>query len=149
MSKSWQISVYIPASILVLLIAAMPAWAQRLSVKADVANVRAGPNTHSEVVWQVEKYHPLSVIKKEGAWVQFEDFEGDRGWIHSSLLMEMRWVVVKNDKCNIRSGPGTDNDILFTVDKGVPFRVLETKEAWLHIVHQDGDKGWIRQSLVW
>ena len=120
-----------------------------MSVKADVANIRAEPNNHSEVIWQVEKYHPLSVIKKQGAWVQFEDFEKDRGWIHSSLLVDLHCVIVKKDNCNIRSGPGTDNDILFTVDKGVPFRVLEAKGAWLHIVHQDGDKGWIHRSLVW
>jgi hypothetical protein len=46
----------------------------------------------------------------------------------------VRCVIVKNDKCNVRSGPGTDNDVLFTVDKGVPFRVLEAKGKWLHIM---------------
>ncbi len=136
-------------TILLVMVGAGHASAQRLSVKAHIANIRAEPNTNSVVIWQVEKYHPLTIIKKQGHWYQFEDFEGDRGWIHNSLLVDIRAVIVKNNKCNIRSGPGTENDILFTVDKGVPFRVLEERGKWVHVVHEDGDKGWIHQSLVW
>jgi SH3-like domain-containing protein len=79
----------------------------------------------------------------------FQDFEGDRGWIHDSLLDDVKAVVVKNNKCNVRSGPGTDKTIRFTVDKGVPFKVLEKKGKWIHVMHADGDQGWIHQSLVW
>lgn len=125
------------------------AWAQRLSVNTDIANIRSGPDTGDAVIWQVEKYHPFKVVKKQGSWCLFEDFEGDRGWIHSSLLADINTVIVSNDKCNVRSGPGTDNDIRFTVDKGVPFKVLEEKGDWLHVIHADGDKGWIHRSLVW
>lgn len=125
------------------------AWAERLSVNTDIANIRSGPDTGDAVIWQVEKYHPFKVVKKQGSWYLFEDFEGDRGWIHSSLLADIKTVVVSNDKCNVRSGPGTENDIRFTVDKGVPFKVLEEKGDWLHVIHADGDKGWIHRSLVW
>ena len=134
---------------LLLLAAAGVVHAQRLSVKANIANIRSGPNTSDAVIWQVEKYHPLKVVQKQGSWYLFEDFEGDRGWIHSSLLADTRAVIVKNDKCNVRSGPGTKNDIRFTVDKGVPFKVLAEKGKWLQVIHADGDKGWIHQSLVW
>ena len=125
------------------------AWAQRLSVTVDVANIRSGPNTNETVIWQVEKYYPLNVIQTQGEWCLFEDFEGDRGWVAVSLLDDTRSVVVKKENCNVRSGPGTNTEIRFTVDKGVPFKVLEEKGAWLHVVHADGDKGWIHRSLVW
>jgi SH3-like domain-containing protein len=125
------------------------AQAERLSVKANIANIRSGPNTSDAVIWQVEKYHPLNVLKKKGSWSLFEDFEGDRGWIHNSLLANIKCVIVKNDRCNVRSGPGTENDILFTVDKGVPFKVLDKKGDWLHVAHADGDQGWIHRTLVW
>ncbi|MBR9988054.1 MAG: SH3 domain-containing protein [Desulfosarcina sp.] len=124
-------------------------WAERLSVSTDIANIRSGPDTSDAVIWQVEKYHPLKVVKKQGSWCLFEDFEGDRGWIHNSLLADIKSVIVILDKCNVRSGPGTDNDIQFTVDSGVPFKVLETKGDWLQVIHADGDKGWIHRSLVW
>ena len=136
-------------AIIVALAGADYAQAERLSVKADIANIRSGPNISDSVIWQVEKYHPLKVVQKQGRWYLFEDFEGDRGWIHNSLLANINAVIVKNNNCNVRSGPGTDNNIQFTVDKGVPFKVLNKKGDWLHVVHADGDQGWIHQSLVW
>jgi len=123
--------------------------AERLSVSVNIANIRSGPNTSDAVIWQVEKYHPLEITQKQGRWYLFKDFEGDRGWIHNSLLSDINTVVVKSDACNVRSGPGTDHAIRFTVDKGVPFKVLEEKGAWIHVVHADGDQGWIHRSLVW
>lgn len=123
--------------------------AERLSVKTNIANIRSGPTTKDAVIWQVEKYHPVKVIKKQGKWYLFEDFESDRGWIHKDLLADIQAVVVKKDKCNVRSGPGTGNDIRFTVDKGVPFKVLGKKGDWLQVIHADGDQGWIHRALVW
>lgn len=125
------------------------AQAERLSVKANIANIRSGPNTSDAVIWQVEKYHPLKVVQKQGSWYLFEDFEGDRGWIHDSLLADTPTVIVKNDRCNVRSGPETKYEIRFTVDKGVPFKVLKKKGKWIQVVHADGDQGWIHRSLVW
>jgi len=142
-------SILIILAFLIVFAGAGLAKAERLSVKADIANIRSGPDTNDAVIWQVEKYHPLKVVQKQGSWYLFEDFEGDRGWIHNSLLADVNTVIVKNDTCNVRSGPGTDSDIRFTVDKGVPFKVLEEKEDWLHVVHADGDQGWIHRSLVW
>jgi SH3-like domain-containing protein len=123
--------------------------AERVSVKTDIANVRSGPDTGDMVIWQVEQYHPLKVIRKQGSWYLFEDFEGDRGWIHNSLIADTNTVIIKNDNCNIRSGPGTEHAIQFTVDKGVPFKVLKEQGDWLRVIHADGDQGWIHRSLVW
>lgn len=136
-------------AIVLSLSVAGPVSAERMSVGSATANVRSGPDTNDAVVWQVEKYHPLNILQKKGDWCLFEDFEGDRGWIHKSLLTNTQTVVVKNDKCNVRSAPGTDSEIRFTVDKGVPFKVLESKDDWYHVVHADGDEGWIHRSLVW
>ena len=125
------------------------AQAERLSVETNIANVRSGPNTSDAVIWQVEKSHPLNVVRTQGDRCLFEDFEGDRGWIHRSLLAATRTVIVRKNKCNVRSGPGTGSAIRFTVDKGVPFKVLAEKGKWLHVIHADGDKGWIHRSLLW
>gem|GEM_PF-931150 len=77
------------------LLAALPcaAWAQRLAVGAAIANVRSGPGTQYDVLWQVEKYYPFEVLKKESKWYYFKDFEGDRGWLHESLVKKSnRWL---------------------------------------------------------
>jgi SH3-like domain-containing protein len=134
---------------LLIMLLAGPASAERLAVSAPVANIRSGPGTSHDVLWKVEKYFPLRVIEKSGEWYHFEDFEGDKGWVHQSLVSKISAVITKNDACNIRSGPGTDNKIIFTVEKGIPFKVLKREGSWIHIEHADGDKGWIHKSLIW
>jgi SH3-like domain-containing protein len=125
------------------------AFAQRLTIKADVANIRSGPGQKYDILWQVEKFHPIWVINKTGKWYHFRDFEGDEGWIHASLVGKIPAVITKSEKCNVRSGPGTGYKIKFTVEKGIPFRVLKRQKKWLYVRHADGDKGWVHTSLLW
>lgn len=134
---------------LLIILLAGTASAERLAVSAPVANIRSGPGTNHNVLWKVEKYFPIRIIEKSGEWYHFEDFEGDKGWVHKSLVSKISAVITKNDACNIRSGPGTSNKIIFTVEKGIPFKVLERKGSWIQIEHADGDKGWIHKSLIW
>ena len=128
---------------------AATALAERLAVSAPVANIRSGPGTRHNILWKVEKFFPILVIDKSGEWYQFKDFEGDKGWLHKSLVSKIPTVITKNDTCNIRSGPGTNHGVLFTVEKGIPFKVLKRKGSWINIEHSDGDKGWIHKALVW
>lgn len=125
------------------------ASAERLTVKAGIANVRSGPGKQYEILWKVEQYHPLQVLTKSDQWIQFRDFEGDIGWIHQSLVASIPAVITRSDKCNVRSGPGTKFSILLTVERGIPFKVLKRQGKWLQVRHADGDQGWIHQSLVW
>ena len=125
------------------------AWAERLTVKAPVANIRSGPGPSYAVLWNAEKYYPIITIEKSGHWYHFRDFEGDEGWIHKSLVGNFPAVITTKPQCNIRSGPGTDFETLFSVESGVPFKVLKRKGDWMFIQHGDGDKGWIHKSSTW
>ena len=120
-----------------------------MTIIAPVANIRSGPDSKSDILWKVEKYFPIFVVKKSGSWYQFRDFEEDSGWVHKSLVGKVKAVITKKDLCNIRSRPATTEKILFTVEKGIPFKVLKRKDRWLNVEHADGDKGWIHDSLVW
>jgi SH3-like domain-containing protein len=140
---------YLILFVFLIFINAGAAMAERLAVVASVANIRSGPGSKYDILWKVEKYYPIVVLKKSNSWYHFKDFEDDQGWIHKSLLGKISAVITKKDRCNIRSGPGTGNDILYTVEKGIPFKVIKRKGHWLHIEHADGDKGWIYDSLVW
>lgn len=125
------------------------ALAERYAVSVPKANIRSGPGTQYDWVWQVGQYYPIEVQQKEGNWYYFKDFEGDYGWIHHSLIDKIDTVITDKDKCNIRKGPGTRNDIAFTVGPGISFRIIERKGNWIHVEHADGDRGWIHKSLVW
>lgn len=123
--------------------------AERLTVSGSNANIRSGPGTNYDILWQVNKYYPIKVIKKVGSWFQFVDFEGDRGWIYSSLVRKIPSVITIKENCNIRSGPGAEYSVVFQAEKGVAFKVIKRKGRWIHVQHTDGDKGWIYNALVW
>ena len=122
---------------------------ERMAVKSDVANIRAKPDTESDTLWQVEKYYPLLILEKKESWYRFKDFEGDVGWIHGSLVDDTPTVIVKVNRANVRSGAGTQFDLVFDADKGTPFKVLEKNGRWFKVEHADGDVGWIFNSLLW
>jgi SH3-like domain-containing protein len=147
--QSLKITSFAGMIMILLLLFSSLAWAERWAVSVSVANVRSGPGENTDVLWEVEKYYPLNVIKKSGQWYHFRDFEGDEGWIHKSLVSNIPTIITKKEKCNIRSGPGTGFSIAFTVEKGVPFKVIKSEGSWIYIEHADGDKGWISNSLVW
>jgi SH3-like domain-containing protein len=123
--------------------------AERMVVKSSIANLRSGPGSKYEVLWQVEKFHPILVIEKKGNWYKIKDFEGDMAWIHKSLLGNINGVITTKAKCNVRSKPDKNSKILFTVERGVPFKVLKRSGNWIRIEHADGEIGWIYKSLVW
>ena len=135
--------------VFLIIINAGSAMAERLTIIAPVANIRSGPDSKSEILWKAEKYYPIFVIKKSDSWYHFRDFEDDRGWVHKTLVGDIPAVITKKNFCNIRSGPSTKDEILFSVEKGIPFKVLEHKGRWLRVEHTDGDRGWIFDTLVW
>ncbi len=135
---------------LIFLAAAQNAAAEeRMSVRSNSANIRSGPGLKETTLWQVEKYYPVVIVEKKGEWRRIKDFEGDQGWVLISMLDKTPTVIVQSSKCNLRTGPGTQHAIAFTVEKGIPFKVLKTKGDWLEVEHSDGDRGWLHKPLVW
>jgi SH3-like domain-containing protein len=136
----------------VLVFFSMPALSfsqERYSVSTDKLNVRSGPGSEHEVLWQAEKYYPMVSVKKKGNWIHFKDFEGYEGWVYKPLLSKKKSVVVKVGKCNVRKGPGKSYPIVFTADKGTPFLVISEKKGWYRLKHSDGDTGWVKTTLLW
>lgn len=123
--------------------------AERYSVSSAKLNVRSGPGTDYEVLWQAEKYYPFNIINKKGKWGLFEDFEGYKGWVYMPLLGKEHCVVVNVGRCNVRKGPSTNYPVIFTAEKGTPFIVKSVKGDWYNVQHSDGDVGWIKKNLLW
>ncbi|MBN2062616.1 MAG: SH3 domain-containing protein [Deltaproteobacteria bacterium] len=123
--------------------------AERCATSGEIANIRSGPGTKYDILYQAEKYYPLLIIDKSGNWYKIKDFEGDFGWVHRSLVSKIESVITTGQKCNIRSGPGTDYEILFVSQRGVPFIVLKRKGKWINVKHSEGHEGWIHDSLIW
>ncbi|MBU0480435.1 MAG: SH3 domain-containing protein [Proteobacteria bacterium] len=131
------------------LLASAATAAEYTSVKSDGVNIRSGPSTNDEVLWEVFQGFPLEIIKHDGKWAQCQDFEGDKGWIHSDLLSADKTVIVKKKMANLRAGAGTNYETVATVKYGVIFTAVEKDGDWLKVKHEDGTVGWIFNTLIW
>jgi SH3-like domain-containing protein len=123
--------------------------AEYRTIKKDGVNIRSGPSTKKEILWEVFKGFPLEIVSNRGKWSQIIDFEGDKGWVYSPLLSREKRVIVKSNTVNMRSGPGLNNDIVATVKYGVVLKPLATKKDWVKVKHSGGTSGWIHKPLVW
>lgn len=121
----------------------------RMSVGVRAANVRTGPGESFDIAWQVELYHPLLVMERQGEWYRVRDFEGDQGWISRTLLTYNRTVAVAKDNVLARLLPEAGSRVLFKSEKGTAFRELLRKGEWVKVRHGEGETGWIHESLLW
>ncbi len=59
-----------------------------------------------------------------------------------------RYVVVDVDVLRLRSGPGTEHDILERLVLGTELKVVGQSEEWLKVIVADGDEGWVHGNYV-
>lgn len=57
-------------------------------------------------------------------------------------------AVVTVGRANIRSGPGTNYNLVQSVVSGAKLPVIETSRGWLRVSLHDGNAGWISRSLT-
>jgi SH3-like domain-containing protein len=138
---------------LILSMLLLPLSAQAICVKAKKANMRSGPGTNHAITWEVYKYMPLIQLKKQGDWLQVKDFEGDTHWIYKNLTTSSyKCAVVKVDKANLRTGPGTKYGKpkdLPVVEKYMTFKFLRSQGDWAQIMDTYNDKYWVFRKLIW
>ena len=125
-------------------------FAQTVSVKKDNVNVRSGPGTEFPVAMELFQGYPLKVLDKKGDWLKITDFENDKGWIFSALVVPGNTVIVNGKKSiNMRSKPNTSASIVASVDRGVVLTKVSTQGKWVKVKHSQGTVGWIYSPLLW
>jgi SH3-like domain-containing protein len=122
--------------------------AEYVSVIKDEVNLRSGPETKYEVLFQLPKGYPLQVLARKGKWIKVSDYEKDKGWIYAGLVSKTRYVIVKVNKGNVRSGPGTKYNKVGEVVREVILKSVERKGDWIKVSHPQLT-GWVHKQLVW
>jgi SH3-like domain-containing protein len=129
-----------------------PQNSEALCIKNKRANLRKGPGTNHEKLWEVFKYMPFKQLGVKGAWKRIQDVDGDIYWVHGPLTTQKyKCAVIKNNKTNLREGPGIKFPKVAwsPVDKFFAMKVLKIDKDWVHIEDSTGDKAWIYRPLVW
>ena len=123
--------------------------AEYASVAKNGANIRSGPSSDYEILWEVGKGYPLAILQQQDRWSQVVDFEGAKGWIITLLLSGQKTVIVKGRDINLRVGPGVNYEPVAVVKYGVIFTPLEREGDWVKVKHADGTVGWLNDTLFW
>ena len=73
-----------------------------ISLKSSEANMRVGPSTkYPKILQYIFPTIPLKVIDEEDVWRKVVDWENNEGWIHSSLLSNIRFGIVEKQSINL------------------------------------------------
>lgn len=137
------------AGVLLTLTTAHAAAQTMVSVARDTVNMRAGPGTGHEVLWELSRGYPLRVLGRRDGWLQVRDFEGDSGWVLGRLTGRTPHVIVKVQRANIRGEPGTGSRLVGRATYGEVLQTLASRPDWVQLRHADGRAGWIARRLVW
>lgn len=120
-----------------------------VSIARSSVHMRAGPGTEHDSQWKLSRGYPLEVTGRRGSWLKVRDFENDTGWVYRPLTGRTRHHIVKSDRANVRSGPGTSHRIVGQATYGEIVRTTERRQQWVKVRRADGPSGWISRKLLW
>lgn len=142
------VRICILTAVLAIMMTGVLEAAEFVSVVKDGVNLRSGPTTSHEILFQLPAGYPLKVLEREKKWIKVSDYENDKGWIYASLVSQTSYVIVKVKEGNVRSGPGTSYDKIGKVVRDVILKKVSTKGDWFKVRHPELT-GWIYHTLVW
>ena len=64
----------------------------------------------------------------------------------AAVLAEM--VAIAGEDVNMRSGPGTKNEVLWKMGTGFPLEVVKRSGDWLQVKDFEGSTGWVQKSPI-
>lgn len=121
-------------------------------INKDSVFLRVKPKTLTKSLWQVRKYFPLSVVKKNRDWAYVKDFRGDNYWVElEHLSKDYKCLIVKVKSLDIKSGPGDEysNKYKEPSKEFDCYKLLERRGNWLLVEDSYGDTGWFNEAGVW
>lgn len=138
-------------TILLFTVLTCTAWAAGMvSIGVGQANMRDGPGMRHAILYELGRYYPLQVLARSGSWLKVRDFEGDIGWVHRKVTRRTPFLIVKHERANVRSGPGTRHRIVARLEYGEVMQRLDRQGRWVQVRLPDhGKTGWVARSLLW
>ena len=158
--SGWRGTVGVLALVVLLALDGQPADAQAgrstglplprfVSLAVDRVNVRFGPGKQYPINWVfARKGMPVEIIEEFDTWRKIRDYEGEEGWIHSSLLSSKRMVMITGNVRDLRRTPGPDARVVLRAEPGVIGQLFDCEENWCRI-EIEGRRGWLQRSEFW
>ncbi len=116
-----------------------------------VTSFKSHAKKDSAEISKLKKYTPLKLTgRKDGAWVESQDFSGRVGWVQSrDLSHKYQCVSVQVDRSSLRSGPGKEYGLDSTVTRGASFLNLGGEDGWTRVQDAEGHVAWVNLDHLW
>ncbi|WP_408007043.1 SH3 domain-containing protein [Pseudalkalibacillus sp. A8] len=131
---------------------------QWVSSKVDGLNVRSGPDTSFSILGQIYPHEKFQTIEAKESWIKI-NYKNSTGWLDSWLIestskpsssqnpTSTERSVVNATSLNVRSGPGTNYNVIGSVSKGDVVEIMNIQNSWYEINLKQG-KGWVAGKYV-
>ena len=119
------------------------------SMRSDEVNVRAGPGTRYPVEWVFQRRNmPVEVVAEFDTWRRIRDWQGTTGWVHQSMLVGKRNMVVTAPQAALLRTPEPGAAPVARLEAAVQGEILSCKGGWCRIRVQN-HRGWIERAAIW
>lgn len=131
-----------------------------ITISTDAVNVRSGPGLSYPLIKQAKRGETYPIVKEKGDWIEIELSFAKTGWV-------VNWLVTKNDaktakitstnrniaaiaktsQLRVRSGPGSNFQIIGFLNKRQEVSILDQNENWYKISSPFGE-GWVSKEFL-
>ncbi len=120
-----------------------------VTLSAKKVNVRIGPGVRYPITLVFKKDGlPVEIIKEFDVWRQIQSFDGEKGWVHQSLLSGRRSVIIKDIKETIYKNPNYNAKPVVKLELGVIASMEKCNSSWCKILVA-GYEGWVEKKHIW
>lgn len=125
--------------------------AESATVKGDRLNVRGRPSLVGEVVTQLHKGEPVTILEEvkgvSNAWAKVLMPTNTPVWINATHL-DPATKTVSVRRLNVRAGAGEDYSVLGLLEKGAQVREIRTVGDWMEIETPPGTYGYVAAEFL-
>lgn len=114
-----------------------------MQVRSPGARVHSRPESSAPQLGTVPAGDIVFVSRTEGGWAAISPPSSVGVWINTVFVEDAR-VVAKS--IQVRSGPGTNHDIVGTLQRGAPVLPLEESGEWCKISPPSSMTVWVQES---
>ncbi len=122
-----------------------------VALRSDKVFLRAGPGLRYPKVWIYHRRNmPMEVVSEFDTWRKVRDWEGSEGWVHQSLLVGSRHVIVTDENITLYSAADENARKIALVSANVIGRIEDcpSNVDWCQL--QFGDfEGWAPRHGFW
>ena len=121
-----------------------------VSIKSNNSNLRVGPSKNYPIKLKyIVANIPVEVIDEYKNWRKINDYEGNKGWIHKSLIKGKRFAIVDTlytEDLQVFNKPKGNN--IGKIGKKNILEIDTCLKNWCKIKYKK-NKGWVNKLNLW